>query len=327
MLETSARLLRLLSLLQVRRDWTGPALAERLEVTTRTVRNDIDRLRRLGYPVEASPGVTGGYRLGESLAMPPMLLDDDEAVSVAIALGTSTSASVEGMGEASIRALVKLQRLLPSRLRERVESLRIAARPLPADGGHIDPELLVTIAGACRNGERIRFSYETYSGATSDRDVEPYRLLARDGRWYLFAWDRERDDWRTFRVDRIALRTPVGPRFPSRPLPPDEAIAAHVARGIDRATWRFRARVVVHASPEYVRQRIPIPLAITELAPDRSEFVVGSDDARMLALYLGMLDADFEVIDAPQLVTALRELASRFERAADGAEVGGGVVA
>ena len=166
-----------------------------------------------------------------------------------------------------------------------------------------------------------------HSGATSDRDVEPYRLLARDGRWYLFAWDASESDWRTFRVDRIALRTPVGPRFASRPLPPDEAIAAHVARGIDRATWRFRARVVVHASPEYVRQRIPIPLAITERAPDRSELVVGSDDPRMLALYLGMLDADFEVIDAPELVTALRELAARFERAADGAEVGGGVVA
>lgn len=316
MLETSARLLRLLSLLQVRRDWTGPALAERLKVTTRTVRNDIDRLRRLGYPVEASPGVAGGYRLGESVTMPPMLLDEEEAVSVAIALRTATSASVEGTGEASIRALVKLQRLLPSRLRERVESLRVAAAALPAEGGHIDPELLVAIAGACRNGERVRFSYEAHSGATSSRDVEPYRLLARDGRWYLFAWDRERDGWRTFRVDRMQLRTPVGPRFTPRPLPPDDAIAAHVARGIDRGTWRFRARVVVHASAQYVRERIPIPLAVTELAPDRSELVVGSDDPRMLALHLGMLDAEFDVIDAPDLVIALRAIAARFERAA-----------
>ena len=228
----------------MRRDWTGPALAERLEVTTRTVRNDIDRLRRLGYPVEASPGVAGGYRLGESVTMPPMLLDEEEAVAVAIALRTATSASVEGLGEASIRALVKLQRLLPSRLRERVESLRVAALPLAADGGHIDPELLVTIAGACRNGDWVRFSYEAHSGSTSDRDVEPYRLLARDGRWYLFAWDREREDWRTFRVDRIRLRTPIGPRFPPRPCHPTKrsqptsrrgSIAAPGASG--RASW------------------------------------------------------------------------------------------
>ena len=326
MLETSARLLRLLSLLQVRRDWTGPALAERLGVTTRTVRNDIDRLRRLGYPVEASPGVAGGYRLGESVTMPPMLLDDEEAVAVAIALRTATSASVEGTGEASVRALTKLQRLLPSRLRERVESLRVAALPLPATGAHLDPELLVTLAGACRNGERVRFAYETHSGTTSGRDVEPYRLLARDGRWYLFAWDRDREDWRTFRVDRMALRTPLGPRFTARPLPPDDAIAAHVSRGIDRGTWRFRARVVVHAPADHVRERIPIPVGITELAPGRCELVVGSDDPRALAMHLGMLDADFEVVDAPELVAALRQLAARLERAAEGSDVGGGVV-
>ena len=193
MLETSARLLRLLSLLQVRRDWTGPALAERLEVTTRTVRNDIDRLRRLGYPVEASPGVAGGYRLGETVTMPPMLLDDDEAVAVAIALRTATSAGVEGMGEASVRALVKLQRLLPSRLRERVESLRVAAVTLPATGGHVDPGLLVTIAGACRNGERTalrlrvplrldeRPRHRAVPAADTRRPLVPLRMGPRAG--------------------------------------------------------------------------------------------------------------------------------------------------
>ncbi|GAA1987304.1 helix-turn-helix transcriptional regulator [Microbacterium pumilum] len=316
MLETSARLLRLLSLLQVRRDWTGPALAERLEVTTRTVRNDIDRLRRLGYPVEASPGVAGGYRLGETVTMPPMLLDDEEAVAMAIALRTATSATVEGMGEASVRALVKLQRLLPSRLRERVESLRVAALTIPTGGGRIDPGVLVTIAAACRNAERLRFSYEAHSGSTSSRDVEPYRLVTRDGRWYLFGWDRERAGWRTFRVDRIQLRLPVGPRFSPRATPPDDAIAAHVARGVDRGTWRFRARVVVHASAAYVRQRILIPIEITERGPDRSELVLGSDDPGMLALHLSMLDAEFDVIDAPALVAALRALAARLDRAA-----------
>lgn len=316
MLETSARLLRLLALLQVRRDWTGGELASRLDVTTRTVRNDVDRLRRLGYPVEASPGVTGGYRLGESATMPPMLLDDDEAVAIAIALRSAASASAEGLGEASVRALLKIQRILPSRLRERLESFGIAAMALPGGGPDADPDALVTIAAAARNAERIRFDYEAYGGTITLRDVEPYRLVAGESRWYLFAWDVERDAWRTFRVDRMGLRAPVGPRFAPKPLPPDEVIAEHVSAGIGRATWRFRARVIVHASADHVRQRIPVPLTVTQHGPERSEIVVGSDDPRMLALYLGMLDAEFEVIDSPELVTALQELAARFERAA-----------
>lgn len=318
MLETSARLLRLLSLLQLRRDWRGPELAARLDVTTRTIRNDVERLRRLGYPVEASPGVAGGYRLGESATMPPMLLDDDEAVALALALRMATSASVGGMPEASVRALLKLQRLLPSRLRERVESLRVSALAVPTSESAVDPEVLVSIAAACRNTERMRFDYESHSGARSRRDVEPYRLVAASGRWYLFAWEPEREGWRTFRVDRIALRTPAGPRFAQRALPTDEQILAHVAQGIGRATWRYRASVIVHASADHVRQRIPVRVTIIEHGPERSELVVGSDDPRMLALYLGMLDAEFEVIDAPELKEALRALAARFTRAAAG---------
>ena len=320
MLETSARLLRLLSLLQVRRDWTGPVLADRLGVTTRTVRNDVDRLRRLGYPVEAQPGIAGGYRLGESATMPPMLLDDDEAVAVAIALRTASAAPLEGAAEASLRALTKIQRLLPSRLRERVESLRSAALPLPTHGMPVDLDALVTIAAACRNAEQLRFDYVSHSGSTSRRRAEPYRLIGGEGRWYLFCWDLERDDWRTFRVDRMRLRLPAGPRFAPKPLPPDDAITAHVARGIATATWQFRARVVVHASAEHIRTRIPVPLAITEHDPHLCEFTVGSDDPRSLALYLGMLDAEFEVRDAPELAGALRDLAARFVRAASVAE-------
>ena len=316
MLETSARLLRLLALLQVRRDWTGGELAARLDVTTRTIRNDVDRLRRLGYPVESAPGVTGGYRLGESATMPPMLLDDDEAVAVAIALRSAASASAEGLGEASVRALLKIQRILPSPLRERFESFRVAAIALPGGGPDVDPDALVTIAAAARNAERIRFDYEGHGGSISRRDVQPYRLVAGESRWYLFAWDVERDAWRTFRVDRMSLRVPVGPRFAPKPLPPDEVIAEHVSAGIGRATWRFRARVIVHASADHVRRRIPMRLTITQHAPERCEIVVGSDDPRMLALYLGMLDAEFDVIDAPELVTALHDLAARFERAA-----------
>ncbi|MFH8253225.1 helix-turn-helix transcriptional regulator [Microbacterium sp. B2969] len=315
MLETSARLLRLLSLLQVRRDWSGAELASRLDVTTRTVRNDVDRLRRLGYPVDAAPGVAGGYRLGESATMPPMLLEDDEAVAIAIAL-RSAAASAQGVGEASVRALLKLQRILPSRLRERLESFRVATLALPGSGTDADPDVLVTIAAAVRNAERLRFDYASHSGSPSRRDVEPYRLIAGSGRWYLFAWDTERGAWRTFRVDRARLHLPVGPRFTPKPLPSDDVIAEHVARGIGRATWRFRARVVVHAPADHVRQRIPVPLTVTEHARDRCEIMVGSDDPRTLALYLGMLDAEFDVIDAPELVIALRDLAARFERAA-----------
>ncbi|GAA1965968.1 helix-turn-helix transcriptional regulator [Microbacterium deminutum] len=316
MLETSARLLRLLALLQVRRDWTGGELASRLDVTTRTIRNDVDRLRRLGYPVEAAPGVTGGYRLGESVTMPPMLLDDDEAVAVAIALRSAASASAQGLGEASVRALLKIQRILPSRLRERLESFRVAAIALPGRDSDVDPDMLVTIAAAVRNTERIRFDYEAHGGSITHRDVEPYRLVAGESRWYLFAWDVERDAWRTFRVDRMSLRVPVGPRFAAKPLPPDEVIAGHVSAGIRRATWRFRARVIVHAPADHVRTRIPVPLTITRHGPERCEIVVGSDDPRMLALHLGMLDAEFEVIDAPELVAALHDLAARFKRAA-----------
>lgn len=316
MLETSARLLRLLALLQVRRDWTGAELASRLDVTTRTIRNDVDRLRRLGYPVEASPGVTGGYRLGESATMPPMLLDDDEAVAIAIALRSAAAASAEGLGEASIRALLKIQRILPPRLRERLESFRVAAIAMPGGGPHVDPDVLVTVAAAIRNTERIRFDYEAHSGSITPRDVEPYRLIAGGSRWYLFAWDVDRDAWRTFRADRMSLRIPVGPRFAPKPLPPDDVIAHHVSAGIGRATWRYRARVIVHASSDHVRRRIPVPLTIKPLGADSCEIVVGSDDPQMLALHLGMLDAEFDVTDAPELVTALRELAARFERAA-----------
>jgi predicted DNA-binding transcriptional regulator YafY len=300
----------------VRRDWTGAELASRLAVTTRTIRNDVDRLRRLGYPVEASPGVTGGYRLGESATMPPMLLDDDEAVAVAIALRSAAAASTEGLGEASIRALLKIQRILPARLRERLESFRVAAIAVPGAGPSVDPDALVTIAAASRNTERIRFDYEAHSGSITRRDVQPYRLVAVESRWYLFAWDLDRDAWRTFRVDRMNLRTPVGPRFAPKPLPPDDVIAQHVSVGIGRATWRYRARVIVHAPADHVHQRIPVPLTITAHGPRSCEIVVGSDDPRMLALHLGMLDADFDVTDAPELVTALHDLAARFERAA-----------
>ncbi|MVU83763.1 WYL domain-containing protein [Nocardia sp. ET3-3] len=314
MLETSARLLRLLSLLQSRRDWTGAELAGRLDVTPRTIRKDMDRLRELGYPVEARPGVDGGYRLGVGGALPPLLLDDDEAVAVAVGLRTAASGSILGIEETSLRALTKLQQILPSRLRHRVSAFENAL-PIPMRGPRVSPDTLTVIAAACRDHERLRFDYATHSGTSSRRTVEPYRLVNHNQRWYLLAWDLDRADWRTFRVDRMDPRTPAGPRFAPRPLPPDTDIASFVERGIGQAPWRFRARVTVHASAAHVRSRIPIDIEIEELAPARCAFTPGSDHPEMLALYLGLLDADFEITDSPELMAALRTLIARYQRA------------
>jgi len=317
MLETSARLLRLLSLLQNRRDWTSAELAARLGVTTRTIRSDVSRLRQLGYPVDARPGVAGGYRLGSHGALPPLLLDDEEAVAVAVGLRTAANGSVAGIEEASVRALTKLQQVLPSRLRHRVSAFQSYALPMPSTGPQVDPDMLTTIAGACRDHERLRFAYRAHSGAASQRSVEPYRLLNDRQRWYLVAWDMDRDDWRTFRVDRIEPTTPTGPRFTPRALPPDRQLVAQVARDVQEATWRYRAKVIVHAPAAHVRARLPIPTTVQSLAEDRCTFEPGSDHPEMLALYLGMLDADFTIVDSPELVDALRTLTKRYQRAID----------
>jgi predicted DNA-binding transcriptional regulator YafY len=312
--ETSARLLRLLSLLQARRDWTGTELAARLGVTTRTVRHDVDRLRGLGYPVDARPGVAGGYRLGTGGALPPLLLDDEEAVAIAIGLRTAASGSIAGIEETSVRALAKLQHLLPARLRHRVSAFQ-AALPVPSRGPRVDPDVLTMIASACRDHERLRFDYQAHSGTASRREVEPYRLVNDRQHWYLVAWDTDRNAWRTFRADRIEPRPPAGPRFTPRALPPDREIAAQVARGANQATWRYRARVIVHAPASHVRDRLPIPVTVTDLGADRCAFEPGSDHPEMLALYLGLLDADFTVADAPELVAALDKLVRRYQRA------------
>ena len=324
MLETSARLLRLLSLLQARRDWTSTELATRLGVTTRTIRNDVERLRGLGYPIDARPGVAGGYRLGAGAALPPLLLDDEEAVAVAVGLRTAASGSVAGIEETSVRALAKLQQVLPSRLRRRVSAFQSYALAAPPRGPQVDPDVLTVIASACRDYERIRFDYRAHSGAPSRRSVEPYRLVNDRRRWYLVAWDTDRDAWRTFRVDRIEPRIPAGPRFTPRALPSDREIAAQVVRGAGQATWRYRARVIVHASAASVRGRLPIPMEVESLGKDRCAFEPGSDDPELLALYLGMLGADFEIVDAPELVDALRKLTRRYQRAIDASQQASG---
>ena len=316
MRETSGRLLRLLALLQTRTDWTGPQLAERLRVTTRTVRKDVERLRALGYPVHAEPGAAGGYRLGAGTSLPPLLLEDDEAVAVAVGMRMAAGGALAGAEEASVRALAKLEQVLPSRLRHRVAALHGATLSLPGAGAAADPEVLTTIAATVRARERLRFDYETHGGATGLRTVEPQRLVHTRGRWYLVAFDPGRDDWRTFRVDRIRPRAHHGPRFRRRP-DPEPDLAAYLERTLGQSMWDYRARVKVHAPAERVAARVP-PAVVVEAIDERSCFAnVGSDTPRMLAFWLAMIDEDFEAGPYPELARELRELAARYLRAAD----------
>lgn len=317
MLETSARLLRLLSLLQTPREWTGAELADRLAVSTRTVRNDIERLRNLGYPVHGTRGAVGGYRLGAGAALPPLLLDDEEAVAVAIGLRTAAGGTVAGIEETSLRALAKLEQVLPSRLRRRVNALQAYTVRVPHDepGPRVDADTLSTISAACRDRERLRFDYVRHDGTTGRRDVEPYRLVNWGRRWYLVAFDPERDDWRTFRVDRISPRTPNGPRFPPRELPED--VVDRVRRGVSAAAWRHRARILVHAPADVVTERINPAVGTVEPVDDRSCLLhTGADRLETIAVWLGLLDADFTVQHPPELSDLLRTLATRYLRAA-----------
>ena len=317
MLTTSARLLKLLSLLQTPRDWTGPELAQRLEVSGRTIRADIDRLRNLGYPVNATRGSVGGYRLGAGAQLPPLLLDDDEAVAVTLGLRSATGNAVAGMEDASLRALAKVEQVLPSRLRRRITALQNYTVPVPyyGAGPTVDPEMLVLIAAACRDHEQLRFDYTDHAGADTRRRADPHRLVSWGRRWYLVAWDPDRSDWRTFRVDRITLKTPNGPRFVEHELP-DADIAAYVASRVSNATWRMHARVIVHTSAAALRDRINPSVGTVEPIDERScTLITGSDDLPTMAVYLGLLGHDFTVTEPPELIEHLQRLAERYAQA------------
>ena len=317
MAETSARLLRLLSLLQMPRDWSGTDLAARLAVTTRTVRNDVERLRDLGYPVLASRGAGGGYRLGAGAAMPPLLLDDEEAVAVAVGLRTAVGGAIAGIEETSLRALAKLEQVLPSRLRHRVAALQTytVAVPPTRRGPTVDASALSSLAAACRDRERLRFDYRTHDGATTHREVEPYRLVNWGRRWYLVAWDVARSDWRTFRVDRMELKIPTGPRFAARPLPAED-IAQYVAGRVSAAAWRHHARITVFAAAAEVIERINPSVGVVEPLDEHSCVLsTGADSVMTIAVFVGMLGLDFRVDDPPELADQVRELGERYLRA------------
>jgi predicted DNA-binding transcriptional regulator YafY len=315
MSQTSSRLLQLLSLLQGRRDWPGNELADRLEVSARTIRRDIERLRDLGYPVDSLTGPAGGYRLRAGSAMPPLLLDHEEAIAIAVGLRTAAGGSVIGIEETAVRALVKLEQVLPAHLRRRVSALGSATSTLPVAAPTVNPQHLTVIAGACRDSERLRFAYRSRAGAGSRREVEPHSLVNHGRRWYLVAWDRGREDWRTFRVDRVARPASTGVRFTPRGLPAKDA-AAYVERSIAGAPNRFEAVVTLHAAAEEITSRVPSHWgAIEPIDAHTCEYRTGDDDLRWLALRIAMLGVAFEVHEPPELVEHLRELASRLGHA------------
>ncbi|MET7375831.1 helix-turn-helix transcriptional regulator [Micromonospora arida] len=317
MSDTPARLLGLLSLLQTPREWPGSELATRLGVSLRTIRRDVERLRDLGYPVQATMGAIGGYRLVAGKAMPPLLLDDDEAVAIAVGLRTAAGHAVAGIEEASVRALAKLEQVLPSRLRHRVAALGAATEPLLTwDRPTVDPEQLSALAAAVNNREQLRFTYRRRDGVDTERLVEPYKLVSAGRRWYLVGYDNDRDDWRIFRVDRITDLRPTRIRVAARQLPASDA-ASFMTEKLLELTPVYRAVVTLHAPIE--RMAGPLGGAGVDLEPiDATSCRLRSnaDTLEWLAWRLLALGCDMEVHEPPELIAHLRRIGTRATRAA-----------
>jgi predicted DNA-binding transcriptional regulator YafY len=307
-------MLRLLSLLQTHRYWPGSELADRLDVSERTLRRDIDRLRELGYPVDASRGVAGGYQLQSGAAMPPLLLDDEEAVAIAVGLKTAASGAVDGIEETSIRALTKVIQVMPPRLRRRVDALQAYTVPAVGGGGpRVDAAALTAIAQACRDDERLRFGYVRRDGERTTRLVEPHRLVSRGRRWYLVAWDLERHDWRTFRVDRLAEPVATGARFRSRELPGGDA-AAFVEAQIASIPTMYDVEVWINAPAERVKQAVWRWGRVEPVDDESCVLFMHVDELEWPAMVLGSVRAVFEVRRPPELIEHLRTVAEVFSR-------------
>lgn len=314
MLDTAARLLQLLVLLQTHRDWPSSELAQRLEVTPRTVRRDVDRLRGLGYPVEARLGVSGGYRLGRGAHLPPLLLDDDEAVAVVVTLRAATTIGLAGVDDAALRALAKLDQVMPQRLVHRARTVADAVSTPPARGPQLDPEVLTAVAAAIRDHQQVRVDYRDHQGATSRRTLEPQRIVHTGTRWYLLAWDVERDAWRTHRLDRLTPRIPVGPAFTPRPDPEPDAVS-FVLGGVQSRVYRYQCRVTVTAPASVVADAMGIHAAdVARVDDSHCVVTAGAHDLQQAALRLLMLDADLVVHEPPELRDALTAIADRIAR-------------
>ncbi|MFI6025036.1 helix-turn-helix transcriptional regulator [Amycolatopsis magusensis] len=320
----TARLLSLLSLLQTPREWPGSELAGRLGVSPRTIRRDVDRLRDLGYPVEASMGAEGGYRLVAGAAIPPLLLDDEEAVAITLGLRTAAGNAITGIEEASVRALTKLEQVLPSRLRYRVSALSGATVPALTPGASmVDPAVLTTIAAAIANRERLRFAYLTNEGADGKRHAEPHRLVSAGRRWYLVAFDLERDDWRIYRADRVRDPLATGARAQPRELPGGDAAEFLTSRMYSLVPV-YEADATLHLPIEQARIRLGDPAGTLEPIDEHTCRLRGyGDTLEWLASRLVMLGCEFEVHGPPELIGHLREIAGRAGRASGVACDGG----
>jgi predicted DNA-binding transcriptional regulator YafY len=315
MLSSSSRLLRVLSLLQTRSHWAGNELSERLEIHPRTLRRDIDRLRQLGYPIHASSGVAGGYAFRAGQALPPMLLDDDEALAVAVALRIATAGSVGGVEESSLRALIKLEQVMPARLRKRIDALRAAILPMERMGPTVKVSALSSLATACRDQLRVDFAYLDSKGNASQRTVEPQGLVHTGYRWYLVAWDPARGDWRTFRIDRMTGEPANGTHFKPRPGPDGGDLRAYVSRSIAAPHQTEQARIILHAPHQAMAQRISPSVGTLEPAGDaRSLLCCSATDQSMLVYWLMALDVEFEVLEPPSLRKRLQAAGDRLAR-------------
>lgn len=316
MSHTATRVLQVLALLRQGRSWTAAELARRTDVSTRTIRADIARLRELGYRVEAAVGPSGGYRLDRETDLPPLMLDDDEGIAVAIALHQVTSNSVAGIESSAARALAKLESVLPDPLAAQVRAMSLATAPQTRDRGPVvETSVLGAIARAVQAVEWLRFEYSPFQGGPALRRVEPYRLVSWGRRWYLVAFDLDREGWRSFRVDRMSLRPPTGRTFIARDLPADD-VSGYVLRGVATAGWRFRARVVIHASADAIADRIDPSVGLVEAIDDeRCILATGADHPMTVAVHLALLDEAFTVDGPPELSEAIRTLARRYAAA------------
>ena len=328
MTSTTSRLLLLLSLLQTRRDWPGALLADRLEISHRTVRRDVDRLREMGYSIQAMKGPDGGYRLDAGSELPPLLFDDDQVIALTVALQAATVTGA-GIDEAAVRALTTMRQVMPARLRHRLDALQFTAIPARAGDavtGSVPPEVLIALSGAIRAREVLRFDYAGRRPQETDtpsppRRVEPHHLVTSSGRWYLVAWDLERDDWRIFRADRVTPRTPTGPRFTPREVPGGTArdyVSARFKGSEQANTWPCRGTVILGLPASAV-----LPFAgdgsVEDLGPDRCRYEAGSWSWVALAAALGRFDTTIEVVGPPELAAAFGDLAARYAATASAA--------
>jgi predicted DNA-binding transcriptional regulator YafY len=316
MANTSARVLRLLSLLQTHRYWPGGELADRLEVSPRTLRRDVDRLRELGYPVDASRGVAGGYQLQAGAAVPPLLLDDDEAVAIAVGLQTAAAGAVAGFEETSVRALAKVIQLLPPRLRRRIDALRAVTSPGVWGGAPtLDAAALTTIAMAIRGEERLRFGYQPREGDASHRFVEPHRLVSLGRRWYLIAWDLDRGDWRSFRVDRLQAPALTGDRFRPRDIPGGDPVAWLRSR-LAAIPQKYDVSVRISAAAESVRGIVGYWATVEPIDDGSCRLRMSVDDLSWPVMILGVVRPPFVIESPDEMVTVARAAGETLLRGA-----------